>query len=399
VSQQNLVCNLEVLPACLPADEDGAVAGGSLVLLVALETEDQQPVPWDDLLQSCSLRLTLPLVDEGGAAGGGAGRGKSKAGKGGSARAEVQVLPPECLYEGQQVEGLAAAAAGAAAGAAARGCVVCFRTPELTAAGGYTVAAEYREGRPQLLPGLGKEVRLRQSGGPLRCAGTHSRSTHPPPCAPACLQEVLVRSTSHQLHIAAGPISSAAVQAQGTEQEQFTISNGRDAAARRLLRNAAVQLVDRFGNAAAASEVALRWRLVCADSDGEGGAVAGAEAPRLCCSAAEAVEAQTDERGRAFFGDLAVEEGSGRMVSLCRENVCVPDMQAMSGGREHLTNAACVLDGAPCASAGPRQRWPGPAVQPGAAGAAAKPQGQEPPQQQLQQHCLAHALAAARAVL
>lgn len=119
-----------------------------------------------------------------------------------------------------------------------------------------------------------------------------------------------MRSTSHQLLVAPGPAASAQLQAAGADQEQFSISNGSEAAARRLLRNAAVQLVDGFGNAAAVSDVPLRWQLTCAAA-----AQDDAQAPQLCCSAADGAQLQSDERGRAFFGDIAVEEGSGRLVS------------------------------------------------------------------------------------
>lgn len=163
MSQQNLVCNLEVLPASLPTE---ATAGCSLLLLVALETQDNQPVPWEDLAQSVTLSLTLPpaagdAAADAAAAGTSRGGKGSKGGRGGSKKAEVLLLAPEVLFEGadQELEGLTPAAAEAAAAAAAHGCVVCFRTLELAMAGCYTLKAEYRELRPQLLPALSKEVR------------------------------------------------------------------------------------------------------------------------------------------------------------------------------------------------------------------------------------------------
>lgn len=126
----------------------------------------------------------------------------------------------------------------------------------------------------------------------------------------AAPQEQLLRSTSHQLCVSAGPAASAVLEGHGSEQEQFSISNGRDAAARQLLRNAAVQLVDNHSNAAAVARMPVRWRLLCGQGSGGG----RAEAPQLCCSAGQ-VQLESDERGRAFFGDVAVEEGSGRLVS------------------------------------------------------------------------------------
>lgn len=140
------------------------------MLLATVETENQQPLPWDALSSGLTLSLELPDAADAAAAaaGGGAGGGSSKGGKAGrgakgaaSKRTETLVLTPECMFGvPQQTEGLGAAAAEAAGAAAASGCVVCFRTPALTVAGGYTVAAEYRETRDELLAGMKKEVGL-----------------------------------------------------------------------------------------------------------------------------------------------------------------------------------------------------------------------------------------------
>jgi hypothetical protein len=46
--------------------------------------------------------------------------------------------------------------------------------------------------------------------------------------AAALLQEQTLRSTSLQFELAAGPVSSAALQAAGADQETLTISNGKD---------------------------------------------------------------------------------------------------------------------------------------------------------------------------
>jgi hypothetical protein len=164
VFQHNFVCNLGVLPASFPAEDSGAAAGSSLVLLVGIETENQQPVPWGAISSGMTLSLEVPEADAaaGAAAGAGSSKGKgSRASKGGK-RPEALVLSPECMLtvqELQSVEGLGGAAAEAAAAAAPAGCVVCFRTPQLTAAGSYTVAAEFRETRDELMAGLKKEVR------------------------------------------------------------------------------------------------------------------------------------------------------------------------------------------------------------------------------------------------
>lgn len=120
-----------------------------------------------------------------------------------------------------------------------------------------------------------------------------------------------MRSTSQQFEIAAGPITSAMLQAAGADQEQFTISNGQDAAARRIIRNAVVQLLDSHNNPAAVAGVAARWRLYCTDSDS---VKVGAEPPQVCSATGE-VQLQSNDKGRAFFGDIGVEEGTGQMVS------------------------------------------------------------------------------------
>jgi hypothetical protein len=333
VVQHNFVCSLAVVPASLPA-ADSAVAGCSAVLLVAVETENQQAIPWDAISTGLTLSLEVPdAAADAAAAAGAAGGSKSKGGRSGkgSKRPEALVLTPECLFAAQQeLEGLAPAAAEAAAAAATAGCVACFRTPQLTTAGTYTVAAEFRETRPELLPGLKKEVgysacklrlkRLCWLQGcytlrwyPLRpwsvCLYANLTACRAMLCC-ALLQEQRMRSTSLQFDIAPGAVSSAVLQAGGADQEQFTISNGKDPATRRLLRNAVVQLYDSHSNAAAVTGVPTRWRLYCTDSSS---ARAGAEAPQLCVATGE-LQLQSNDKGRAFFGDVGVEEGTGKLV-------------------------------------------------------------------------------------
>lgn len=163
VVQHNFVCNVAVLPESLPA-ADSNTAGCSAVLLVAVEAENQQPIPWEAINNGMTLSLEVPdaAAEAAAAAAGAAGSSKGKGGRSSKAgkRPEALILTPECLFaEQRQIEGLGPAAAQAAAAAALAGCVVCFRTPQLTAAGSYTVAAEFRETREELLPGLKKEVR------------------------------------------------------------------------------------------------------------------------------------------------------------------------------------------------------------------------------------------------
>jgi hypothetical protein len=84
---------------------------------------------------------------------------------------------------------------------------------------------------------------------------------------------------------------------------------------RRLLRQAALQLQDEHGNAAPAAGLPIRWRLTAVDVGGNVNLAEAAEAPTLLCSEGS-LQLVSDERGRAFFGDLAVEEGTGRVVRL-----------------------------------------------------------------------------------
>jgi hypothetical protein len=154
VCQQNFVCNLELLPGSLPAA--GSAAGRQLQLLVAVHTEDAQPLPWDVLSGSLTLSLTppnRPPAEAGEAAAGGkGGKGRSS-----SRKADVIQLMPERIWDGD-ADGIEPAVAEAAAAAAQQGCVVCFSTPELTLAGQYTLTAEYVEGRAELLPALPRQV-------------------------------------------------------------------------------------------------------------------------------------------------------------------------------------------------------------------------------------------------
>lgn len=302
------------------------------MLLVAVESENQQPIPWEAIADGMTLSLEVPdaAAEAAAAAAGAAGSSKGKAGRSSKAgkRPEALILTPECLFaKQQQVEGLGSAAAQAAAAAAPAGCVVCFRTPQLTAAGSYTVAAEFRETREELLLGLKKEVRCvewmiqqcrQPSVTPVICSNLYAAAGYVLPvlvyetmlvlCA---VQEQRMRSTSLQFDISAGPVSSGMLQAAGADQEQLTISNGKDPAARRLLRNAVVQLYDSHNNPAYAAGVLSRWRLYCSDS---GSVRAGAEAPQLCVATGE-LQLQSNDKGRAFFGDVGVEEGTGKMVS------------------------------------------------------------------------------------
>lgn len=164
VAQQNFVTNLEVLPASLPgADGQPALAGAGSQLLVALQIEDGRPLPWEAVTEGLSLRLEPPLqAQQQGSGTVAAVPGRGRGGRGGAPRRpDAVVLEPERLWEppgdGEAAGGDDAAAA-AAAEAASRGCVAVFAAHDLTAAGSYTVTAEYAETRAELLPGLTKQV-------------------------------------------------------------------------------------------------------------------------------------------------------------------------------------------------------------------------------------------------
>lgn len=143
---------MEILPSSVPSDN--STVGCKLHLLVAVDTEDQQPVPLDVL--STSMQLSLLPPSPAAEAGTTSGKGRKAVA---ARKADAIILSPQGLWDAQQqIEGLEAAAAEAAAAAAKRGCVVWFSTQELTAAGQYTITAEYAESREQLLIGLSKQV-------------------------------------------------------------------------------------------------------------------------------------------------------------------------------------------------------------------------------------------------
>ena len=97
-----------------------------------VETEDGQPLPAEAAAASLSLRVTPP----------------------GGSRSDAVVYSLPAAEEGEEEE--AAPAAG----------VFAFPLTELTAAGAYSVVAEYREGRAELAPPAGGGGR--KSEAPLR---------------------------------------------------------------------------------------------------------------------------------------------------------------------------------------------------------------------------------------
>jgi hypothetical protein len=131
----------------------------------------------------------------------------------------------------------------------------------------------------------------------------------------------MARSPTAEFALAPGPPTTAALEGPSAAATAATVSNGPDAGQRGILKQAAVQLRDALGNAVAVAGVRLKWRLKVADgaaaAGGDaaaGGAGGGGEAPELECEGG-GLEAETDETGRAFFGDMMVVAGTGRVVS------------------------------------------------------------------------------------
>jgi hypothetical protein len=91
-----------------------------------------------------------------------------------------------------------------------------------------------------------------------------------------------------------------------------------------------VQLRDAHGNAVPLAGVPVKLRLKAAAAGG--GAPPGGAAPELHVEAG-AAEAETDERGRAFFGDVLVEAGTGRVVRARVRRVGVYHAADASPGR------------------------------------------------------------------
>ncbi|KAI8466921.1 MAG: hypothetical protein J3K34DRAFT_524164 [Monoraphidium minutum] len=284
VAQQNFVAGLDVAGRGLPPP--GCEVGGGHTLQVDVHTEDGAPLPWDAAAAGLVLRLEPP---------------KGPDGSGGGAREAVVLLPDEDATRAATAAAAdAAAAAGgdeAAAAAAAGGArAVCFVAPPLAGAGRYRALAEFTETRPELLQALPKADRL-------------------------------VRSPTVEFTLAPGPPAGATLEGPSAGAASATVSNGADAAHRRILAQAAVQLVDGHGNAAPLAGVRVRWRLAAA-GDGGGGGVP----PDLECDGG-AAEQKTDERGRAFFGDVLVAAGTGRVEPGAVAGLeCELALQAKLGG-------------------------------------------------------------------
>jgi hypothetical protein len=150
-----------------------------------------------------------------------------------------------------------------------------FALEELPAAGTYSVSAEYSEARPEVRAGLGRK-------------------------------ECELRSATLQFEVLPGPAVTLAVEAPALP-DRAAVTNGPSRKQRLLVRAAAAQLRDQHGNAAGAAGVRVRFRLAAAAGADVAG---GARAPEL--HVAEGPEpVETDDRGRAFLGDVSVVEGTG----------------------------------------------------------------------------------------
>jgi len=88
--------------------------------------------------------------------------------------------------------------------------------------------------------------------------------------------------------------------------DRLAITNGPSSKQRELLRNAAVQLRDVYGNPAEAAGVQVRCRLLAAGSRVDG----DSSVPQLHVTEG-AGPLETDARGRCFLGNLSIVEGSG----------------------------------------------------------------------------------------
>jgi structural maintenance of chromosomes flexible hinge domain-containing protein 1 len=149
-----------------------------------------------------------------------------------------------------------------------------FALSELTVAGTWTAAAEYAESRADVRAAVGKNADI--------------------------------RSSAVQFTLLAGPPVTAVVEAPQLP-DRATVTNASAAKARLLVRNAAAQVQDAYGNVAEAEGVQLRFRL-CAASDSM---PPGSVIPTLEAEEGLDTPKHLDDRGRAYFGKLSIVEGSG----------------------------------------------------------------------------------------
>ncbi|KXZ46758.1 hypothetical protein GPECTOR_41g723 [Gonium pectorale] len=295
VVAHNVVRHVAVAPCSLP--QEPLDTGSHVELQVEVTTEDSQPLPHDVATAGLCLRLKAPSAEAAAVARGDPSAAAAAAAGGGgasgsSAAACTVLLQPQPPDEG--------------ASPASRALWTFVSPGPLLVAGEYTVTAEYTELRPELTRELPKS-------------------------------EQSVRSVSHTLKLLPGAPVTATLEAPAAAaggSGALMVTNGGDARGRALLSGAAAQLRDAHGNAVALDGVPVRWVLswpTTAEGEGEGAGGeqdaqpgpapqealdAGAELPALeggDGSSPAVLEVLTDSRGRAFFREVAIAEGTGRV--------------------------------------------------------------------------------------
>ena len=179
-----------------------------------------------------------------------------------------------------------------------------FALSDLTVAGTWTAAAEFAEPRAEVRAALGKGAQ--------------------------------VRSAAVQFTVISGPPVTAAVEAPQLP-DRVAVTNAVAVKSRLLVRNAAVQVQDAFGNAADAEGVQVRFRLIRAamsDAAASPGGGDGAVLPTLSVEEGEAAK-QLDDRGRAYFGKLMIVEGSGAAPAGALDCVLVCEALGLYPSAEH----------------------------------------------------------------
>lgn len=103
--------------------------------------------------------------------------------------------------------------------------------------------------------------------------------------------------------------------------DQLTVTNGGSSKQRLMLRNAAVQLLDAYDNAAGGGGVQVRCRLRLPPGAAADGS---SQLPELDCGQGCGPQ-ETDDGGRVFLGDLSVVQGSGgcKQVAACALPACL----------------------------------------------------------------------------
>ncbi|EFJ52379.1 hypothetical protein VOLCADRAFT_86759 [Volvox carteri f. nagariensis] len=291
----NVVRHVAIAPCSLP--EEPLEPGAYLDLQVEVTTEDGGPLPFEVARAGLSLRVKAPSAGAAAAARGDPEAAAAAAGGGtggNSAAACTVVLLPHPPEDGASLNSRS---------------LWTFTTPgPLLVAGEYSVTAEYVELRPELARALTKA-------------------------------EQNVRSVSHTVELLPGPPVRANLEQDpcAAAAGPITITNGSDCRGRTLLSSVAVQLRDEYGNAVALDGVSVRWVLgwpseedALPNNGCDGGPglapkalAAGAELPALQGASGDmpyVLEALTDSRGRAFFKELSVMEGTGRVGSARRDS-------------------------------------------------------------------------------